>query len=38
VYIPANGYLDEIDLLIENPVNTLTNAEFVMLQSQNLAF
>ncbi|AKL98613.1 SDH family Clp fold serine proteinase [Endomicrobium proavitum] len=38
-YVPANGYLDEIELLLDKSrKNTLTNAEFVILQNQDLAF
>lgn len=38
-YVPANGYLDEVDLLIEKSrKNILANAEFIILQNQDLAF
>lgn len=38
-FVPANGYLDEINTMIEKSKNgTLSNVEFVMCQNQDLAF
>lgn len=38
-FVPANGYLDEINAMIEKSKNgTLSNVEFVMCQNQDLAF
>ncbi len=38
MYVPALGYLDEVDAMIEKSKNkNLSNAEFAMLQSQDLA-
>lgn len=37
-YVPALGYLDKVEELLEKAKNgTLTNAEFLILQSQDLA-
>ena len=38
-FVPANGYLDEINAMIEKSKNgNLSNVEFVMCQNQDLAF
>lgn len=38
-YVPANGYLDEIEKMIrKSKEGTLSNAEFVLFQNQDLAF
>ena len=38
-FVPANGYLDEIETIIKkSKEGTLTNAEFLIFQNQDLAF
>lgn len=37
--VPANGYIDEFDNMIQKSLNgTLSNAEFVLLQNQDIGF